>query len=216
MNLYKPISNTKALLVTTVVLAIGFALLTIWSDHIFRIPLSETVGTDPPSSLQRRITIPVFQEYQLELLFQREGRVFEEMNRLVGGQSSGSSGVTIPVTWSIHDASTQEYIVGDELDTIGATGYSSRWIHRRFAEFTLEPGEYDFRFVITDSVPAYSEGDMEIVMFWNIKHNKSKQVQYAFLLHILAPWVLILWFMWVITTFSIWLYRRFQKRRNRT
>ena len=145
-----------------------------WCSRRAAPPLDRPLSLAPRGSVAAPIRVRVRGTYELHLAFRRPDTTraqFRRVSTLVGEAVSlnggaPSTGIPIPIRWSLHDRDTGRLVAGATTTTSGAHGWYADAIHRRVAVLPdLADGEYEFRAAVLADVPEFSGVHARIQMY---------------------------------------------------
>ena len=126
-----------------------------------------------------RILIP--EVYELNLVFERAGHEFEELNALLGtwGYRDGKpipSGVHVPVRWSLVNSATGAIAAAGEIDSFGSVAWSASEVDRRLATVSVSPGNYKFSAQVLRDVSELAQFKCRLAMQLRPKASSTWQI----------------------------------------
>lgn len=159
----------KRLIVALLVLAFATAGFEFVSFSIRPASVDEPVSLSPPGIVERRISVPLPEFYDLSLAFSFDRQSREKVGNLVGEwlYQSGRqlpSGVPVPIRWSIKGRQTGREILSGETVSVGSNAFSATAYYRPVGNARLDAGDYLFRAEILSDVPEFADIPVRILL----------------------------------------------------
>lgn len=166
----------RRLLLLLALLAIWLSLFTAWAYWVTAEPLDEPIALAPAGMIDRDIHVVVPEHYTLVLRFMRAGRSPEQWRTLRDGIASTTTGIPVPIRWSLTSVSNGRAVASGEIDAIGAYRWSSSDIDREIGEIHVPSGRYRFKAQVLRDVPEFAHIDTRLAMTGTPKASSTWQI----------------------------------------
>lgn len=168
-------------LLALAILLVWQGLFPIWSTAITKPPLDVPIALNPKGSVDEAVRILIPEVYELNLVFERAGHEFEELNALLGtwGYRDGKpipSGVHVPVRWSLVNSATGAIAAAGEIDSFGSVAWSTSEVDRRLATVSVSPGNYKFSAQVLRDVSELAQFKCRLAMQLRPKASSTWQI----------------------------------------
>ena len=169
-------SNTLSLITERVKrhrkLIIPLLLLLAWSwwypgyrQEMTRRPLDVQITIAPPGEIRTPIHIPLREEYQLMLGFDRTGRDFAQWRTLLGyGPPIEKKGLPIMVRWELYEKSKLTLIKSREVQTFGVGSWEQGYVFRVVDYLQFPRGDYEIVVKLMQEVPEIKNSQGKVIM----------------------------------------------------
>lgn len=164
------------LLLLLAVLTLWLSLFSAWAHWITAKPLDEPLALAPAGMIDREIHVVVPEHYTLALRFMRTGHSFEQVNTLLGGIATTTSGIPTPVKWSLQALPGGKILASGETDAHGMQGWSSTFVERNVGGIRVPTGRYRFKAQVLHDVPELAHFDTRLVMRLQPKSSSTWQL----------------------------------------
>lgn len=186
----------------------------IWSQWISESPLKpKNITLSPPSTIEENIEIRLPEEFEINLMFYREGIKFEKLKKYIGSMGLCATreecykGIVVPIRWGLIDKKTGIVSAQGEVETQDASGWSGTHVYRHIGTFQIPPGEYTFKAEILRDIPELSFLPANIAISIPAKRSTTWQMS-------LAWWgnigIILVAYPMLIYSFCILLWRYFR------
>lgn len=132
----------------------------LWSLWVTATPLEEPLSLAPRGKLEKEIRVPLPENYDLNLLFERADIPYDAFRELVGDWTFKDgeiviTGVPVPVRWSLYSVDLQRLIAQGEAESFGFLRWTPYQVARQIDKVSInvEPGRYVFRGEVLQDVP---------------------------------------------------------------
>lgn len=142
-----------------VLAALWIGVFPIWSRWVTASPLDMPISLAPAGQVEQPVTIVIPEHYALTLVFERGSVPFEELDTLLGSMRPPkigeklTSGIRVPIRWSLTSSEKGNVIASGEVDSSGSTGWSAAEVDRHLGNVQAPPGAYIFRANVLRPVP---------------------------------------------------------------
>ncbi|WP_200384032.1 DUF5625 family protein [Rhodocyclus tenuis] len=131
----------------------------IWSRWVSADPLNTAISLSPPGAIEKKINIPIPENYSFNLIFDRNAIEFEQLKKLVGEMGictvaeQCSKGIPVPVQWVMKNADTGEITTSGEVESQDSSGWARAHVYRHLGNIRVPPGRYTFTAKVLRPVP---------------------------------------------------------------
>jgi hypothetical protein len=163
------VTRHKHWITAVFVLAFATAAFELVSFAITPVSVDEPISLSPPGIVEKTISAPLPEIYDVSLAFSFDSQSREKVRRLVGEWLSQDgrqlpSGVPVPIRWSVKDRQTGREVLSEEKVSIGSNAYSGTTYYRPVGNPRLDAGDYLFRAKIRSDVPEFADIPVRIVL----------------------------------------------------
>ena len=153
-------------------LIIPLLLLLAWSwwypgyrQEMTRRPLDAPITIAPPGEIRTPIHIPLEEDYELLLGFDRTGRDFRQWKALLGhGPPIYKRGIPITVRWELYEKSKLTPIKSEEVQTFGVVSGNKDYIFRMIDMVRVPRGDYEIVVKLLQEVPEITNPQGKVLM----------------------------------------------------
>jgi hypothetical protein len=153
-------------------LIVVLLLLVAWSlwypgyrQEMTRRPLDAPITIVPPGEIRTSIHIPLEEDYELLLGFDRTGRDFAQWKALLGfGSPVDKRGIPIMVRWELYEKSKLAPLKSREVQTFGMVSTNKDYIFRMIDGVCVPPGDYEIVVKLLQEVPGITNPQGRVTM----------------------------------------------------
>ncbi len=143
-----------------IVLILWSASFIAWSGWVRHDPVDEHIVLVSGVSIGKEVDIRIPSVYTIELIFDRTGIPFKELEKLVGSASyfNGKlvpAGTIIPIRWSLRSLETGLVAASGSRETSSSSGHTSKGLYRSVGHFMVPAGKYIFELEVLRDVPEF-------------------------------------------------------------
>ena len=136
-----------------------------YRQEMTRRPLDAPITIVPPGEIRTSIHIPLREDYELLLGFDRTGRDLAQWEALLGfGSPVDKKGIPIMVRWEIYEKSKLVPIKSREVQTFGTVSTNKDYIFRMVDLVRVPPGDYEIVVKLLQEVPGITNPQGKVIM----------------------------------------------------
>ena len=137
-----------------------------WRQEMTRRPLDVPITLSPPGEIREAIHIPMNEEYELLIGFDRSERAAEQWRELLGDEhaSSKKKGIPILIRWELYEKTKHVLKGWGEERTLGIRTWEPGYVYRLISYVNVPRGDYEVVVKILQEVPEIKSPRAKIVM----------------------------------------------------
>ncbi len=136
-----------------------------YRQEMTRRPLDAPISIVPPGEMRALIHIPLEENYELLLGFDRTGRDLNQWEALLGiGPPIYKRGIPIMVRWEIYEKSKIAPIKSQEVKTFGSMSVNKDYIFRMIDLVQVPTGDYEIVVKLMQEVAEITNSPGKIIM----------------------------------------------------
>jgi len=140
----------------------------LWAHWLVTPRLDEPISLAARATIDRTIDLPVNDRYFLSLVFERDGKPFDDLSRLIGHSGmeliGAPSGIVIPISWELSNIGTGAIVTSGNAETKGSNSWSIGEVGRLLQAVEAPSGRHRFRAQILRDVPEFAGVNTRIKM----------------------------------------------------
>ncbi len=155
-------------------------------------PFDQPISLASPSYLQSEIFIPLRENYELQLEFNRTGHSFEELQTLIGRWfPKETAGVPVQIMWSLLKGKGHMLVAGATVVAKGSSGWGSGVVYRAVAHLQVAPGRYTLIAQVISPAPELAELSPHLTLSFDWKSSTTWQMAAMFWVGIANTFVVL-------------------------
>ena len=171
--------SNRAIIITLVVLTVNVVITYVFDHHFTKAPLSTEISLNSTELKTFNIFIPMQQTYDVKILFAREDKNFEYLQKTIGPMTHpGNKGLPLLLEWMILKDNNE--IKAKKSSPNDSCGWSNTDVYRCYGNLILPRGSYQFSVRILDVNEELTKFKTKLTINYNFKNAHTWQTTYIF------------------------------------